>query len=124
MVLAETAAATAVNVALVWPVAMVMDGGTVTLGLDELSNTNVSNVAGLWRRSVQLLAPGVCTVTGAQVRPACPPARAMVSTVDLTTPLALANIVTLPPEAPLDAVAVTLPDALPVGIRIEPGKLT
>ena len=124
VVLAETAAAVAVNVALMLPVAMVMDGGTVRLGLDEWSNTSVSNAAALWRRSVQLLAPGVCTVAGAQVRPACAPARATVSTVDCTTLLALARMVTFPPDAPVDAVAVTLADVPPVGIRIEPGKLT
>jgi hypothetical protein len=124
VVLAETAEAVAVNVALLLPLAMVMDGGTVTLELDEVSSTSVSNGAGLWRRSVQLLAPGVCTVVGAQVRPACPPANAMVSTVDCTTVLALANIVALPPEAPVDTIALTLVVVLPAGIKIDPGKLT
>jgi hypothetical protein len=48
----------------------------------------------------------------------------MVSTVDCTTVLALAIMVTLPPEAPVDALAVTLADVPPAVIKIEPGKLT
>jgi hypothetical protein len=124
VVLAETAVAVAVNVALVKPAPIVMDGGTVRLGLDEESNIRVLNGAGLCRLSVQLAVPGVWTIVGAHTMPAFPPAEAIVSTADCTTDVALANMVAMPPVAPLAAVAVTVAEALPAGIRIAPGKLT
>ena len=124
VVLAETAVAVAVKVALVKPAPIVMDGGTVRLGLDEVSNIRVLNGAGLCRLRVQLAVPGVWTVAGAHTMPAFPPAAAIVSTAERTTDAALANMVAMPPPAPIAAVAVTVAEVLPAGIRIAPGKLT
>ena len=124
VVLAETAVAVAVKVALVKPAPIVMDGGTVRLGLDEESNTRVLNGAGLCKLRVQLAVPGVWTIAGAHTMPAFPPAAAIVSTVDCTTDVALANMVAMPPPAPIAAVAVTVAEVPPAGIRIAPGKLT
>jgi len=124
VVLAETAVAVAVKVALVKPAPIVTDGGTVRLVLDEESNTRVLNGAGLCRLRVQLAVPGVWTIAGAHTMPAFPPAAAIVSTVDCTTDVALANMVAMPPPAPIAAVAVTVAEVPPAGIRIAPGKLT
>lgn len=124
VVLAETAVAVAVKVALVKPAPIVMDGGTVRLGLDEESNIRVLNGAGLCRLRVQLVMPGVWTVEGAHTMPAFPPAAAIVSTVERTTDVALANMFAMPPVAPIAAVAVTVAEVLPARIRIVPGKLT
>jgi hypothetical protein len=124
VVLAETAAAEIVKVALVKPAPIVMDGGTVRLGLDEVSNIRVLNGAGLCRLRVQVAIPGVWTAAGAHTMPAFPPADAIVSTVERTTDVALANMVAMPPAAPTAVVAVTVAEVLPAGIRIAPGKLT
>jgi hypothetical protein len=58
-VLLDTAAALAVKVTLVRPAPMVIEFGTVTAALEDVSAIKVFDSAGLPRLKVQLLDPGV-----------------------------------------------------------------
>ena len=124
VVLAETEVAVAVNVVLVKPAPMVIDGGIVTLVLEELSVTVVLACAALPRLKVHVLTPGVWMVAGAQIKLAGLAAGVMVSAIVRMTEPAAAEIVAPPLEALAATVAVTLADVEPAGIMTEPGTLT
>ena len=65
---ALTAAAVTVNIALVFPAAMVMDGGKVRLALVEVSDTSRLVCGAMPSVNVHVVVPGVCMIEGLQIR--------------------------------------------------------
>lgn len=119
-----TLAAVAVNVALVVPAAMVMDGGIVTLVLEELSATKRVLKAGLDNLNVQVAVPGVCTVDGVQASVGEFAFRSIVRVVVCVLAPAPAATTDVPFAAPAATVALNVADVFPAWITAEPGTVT
>ncbi len=123
VVIAATAEAVTENVALVIPAPMVTACGTVRLGLLEVSDMDLLEVAGLPRLNVQVLDPGVWIEEGVQSRLAPEEAAVTFRVVERTTAPIVADIVELP-DALAATDAVNPADEAPGGISIEEGTVT
>jgi len=122
-VLAVTADALIVNVALVMPVPIVTAVGIVRLAEDEDSEMEVLAVAGLASVRVHVPVPGVWMVVGAQTRVACNGWYTL-TTVVRDTVVVVAVMVSLMSPASDAAVAVKVAWLFPTSIVTEAGTVT
>jgi hypothetical protein len=122
-VLAETAAALMVNVALVMPVPIVTVVGIVRLAEDESSETEVLASAGLASVRVHVPVPGVWMVVGVQTKVAFNGWYTL-TTVVRATVVVVAVMVALMFPASDAALAVKVALLLPASIVTEAGRAT
>lgn len=118
----DTAAAVAVKVALVKPAPMVIEFGTVTVALDDISAITVLDCAGLPRPNVHVLEPGVWMEIGEHTRVGVDDAAIVIVAVRVAVP-AWAVMVELP-EALALAEALNPMDDWPDEIETETGTVT
>lgn len=121
--LAVTAAAVAVNIALVVPAPMVMDGGKVRLALFEDIATSKLVCVAVGSVNVHVLIPGVCRIEGLHTRAGpfvCPMFNVVVTVVVPNVADRFAESL-----AALEAaVALNVAERFPLPTTTEPGTVT